>query len=70
MHGDEDQAVGLSQSQLLYDALKKAGVDVTFQVIKGAGHFGTDGVSPLQKDFAEMMDAFFDKHLKESSSVK
>jgi acetyl esterase/lipase len=64
MHGDEDQVVGLSQSELLYEALKKAGVDVTFNVIKGAGHFGVDGVSPLQKEFAEMMDAFFDKHLK------
>jgi acetyl esterase/lipase/TolA-binding protein len=64
MHGDEDQTVGFSQSELLYQALKKAGVDVTFNLIKGAGHFGVDGISPLQKDFAEMMDAFFDKHLK------
>jgi acetyl esterase/lipase len=64
MHGDEDQTVALTQSQLLYEALKKAGVDATFQVIKGAGHFGIDGVSPLQIDFAAMMDAFFDKHLK------
>ncbi|MDT4896298.1 MAG: hypothetical protein QOH25_1375 [Acidobacteriota bacterium] len=64
MHGDEDQTVALSQSQLLYEALKAAGVDVTFNVIKGAGHFGVDGVSPLESNFAEMMDAFFDKHLK------
>ena len=64
MHGDEDRTVALSQSQLLYEALKKAGVDVTFNVIKGGGHFGIDGISPLQSDFARMMDAFFDKHLK------
>jgi acetyl esterase/lipase/G:T/U-mismatch repair DNA glycosylase len=64
MHGDEDQTVGLGQSQLLYEALKRAGVDVTFNVIKGAGHFGVDGISPLQSDFAAMMDAFFDRHLK------
>jgi acetyl esterase/lipase len=64
MHGDEDQTVALSQSRLLYDALKTAGVDATLTVIKGAGHFGVDGVSPLQSDFAAMMDAFFDKHLK------
>jgi acetyl esterase/lipase len=66
IHGDEDQAVGINQSQLLYDALKKAGVDVTFNVIKGAGHFGVDGVSPLESNLAAMMDAFFDKHLKGS----
>ncbi|HEV7843279.1 MAG TPA: alpha/beta hydrolase, partial [Pyrinomonadaceae bacterium] len=64
MHGDEDQTVALSQSRLLYDALKAAGVDATLTVIKGAGHFGVDGISPLQSDFAAMMDAFFDKHLK------
>ncbi|HUQ33048.1 MAG TPA: alpha/beta fold hydrolase, partial [Pyrinomonadaceae bacterium] len=64
MHGDEDQTVALSQSRLLYAALKTAGVDATLTVIKGAGHFGVDGVSPLQSDFAAMMDAFFDKHLK------
>jgi len=64
MHGDADHVVSLNQSELLYEALKKAGVDVTFNIIKGADHFGVDGVSPLPKDFAGMMDAFFDKHLK------
>jgi acetyl esterase/lipase/TolA-binding protein len=70
MHGDEDQTVDLSQSQSLYEALKKAGVDVTFNVIKGAGHFGVDGISPLQTDFAAMMDAFFDKHLKSGKASR
>jgi acetyl esterase/lipase/TolA-binding protein len=70
MHGDEDQAVNLSQSRLLYEALKKAGVEVTFEVIKGAGHFGVDGISGLQKPFAEMMDAFFDKHLKRNPAQR
>ncbi len=70
MHGDEDQTIGLGQSQLLYEALKKAGVDVNFNVIKGAGHFGVDGISPLQNDFAAMMDAFFDKHLKSGKASR
>ncbi|HKR00463.1 MAG TPA: alpha/beta hydrolase fold domain-containing protein [Pyrinomonadaceae bacterium] len=64
MHGDADAVVSFSQSQLLYDALKRAGVDVTLEVVKGAGHFGVDGVSRLQGEFAALMDAFFDKHLK------
>lgn len=70
MHGDADEVVALSQSQLLYEALKKAGVDVTLKIIKGAGHFGVNGVSPLPKDFADMMDAFFDKHLKHGEAGK
>ena len=38
MHGDKDMSVPLHQSELLYDALKKAGVDTTLRVVKGSGH--------------------------------
>lgn len=58
MHGDRDQSVPLNQSELLRDALKKAGVQVTFQIVPGAGH----GFSGPQIDAA--VDAFFDQHLK------
>ncbi len=64
VHGDADEVVLPSQSESLYQALKRAGVDATLSVVKGAGHFGVDGVSPLPNDLAAMMDAFFDKHLK------
>jgi acetyl esterase/lipase len=64
MHGDADQVVLLSQSESLYNALKRAGVDATLDVIKGAGHFGVDAISPLPEELAAKMDAFFDKHLK------
>jgi acetyl esterase/lipase len=64
VHGDADEVVLISQSESLYQALRRAGVDATFSVVKGAGHFGVDGVSPLPADLAAMMDAFFDKHLK------
>ena len=36
MHGDNDQLVPLGQSEILADALKKAGVDVTLKVLPGA----------------------------------
>lgn len=60
VHGDQDQVVPLSQSELLAAALKKAGVDVTFKVVEGAGHGNGIFTPELAKEYAE----FFDKHLK------
>jgi acetyl esterase/lipase len=58
MHGDKDPLVHISQSETFAAALKKVGVDVTFETIKGAGHgFGGPAVT-------KMVDDFFDKHLK------
>jgi acetyl esterase/lipase len=61
VHGTTDALVPLAQSQSFYDALKKAGVDTTLQVMPGSGHGGPayslPAVSALEK-------AFFDKHLK------
>jgi dipeptidyl aminopeptidase/acylaminoacyl peptidase len=39
-HGDSDPLVPHHQSVLLEEALKKAGVQVTFYTVKGAGHGG------------------------------
>lgn len=51
MHGDRDRTVPFNQSELLYEALKKAGVDVTFVPMKGAGHGfgGPDAIAPVQE---------------------
>jgi acetyl esterase/lipase len=58
MHGDQDAIVPLDQSQRFYEALKKAGVDATLHVVKGAGHgFGGQEIDAVTA-------AFFDKHLK------
>lgn len=58
MHGDKDNTVPLNQSELLEAALKKAGVDVAFHVVKGAGHgFGGPEIN-------EKVRAFLAKHLK------
>ncbi len=58
MHGDKDNLVPHHQSELLAEALKKAGVEVTFETIKGAGH-GFGGPEVMK-----MVEEFFDKHLK------
>ncbi|MHC4799639.1 MAG: alpha/beta hydrolase fold domain-containing protein, partial [Planctomycetota bacterium] len=57
MHGDKDNTVPFHQSVLLNQALKKAGVDVTFHPVKGAGHgFKGHHVIPI-------IAKFFEKHL-------
>jgi acetyl esterase/lipase len=61
MHGSDDRIVPVSQSQSLYDALKKAGVEVTLHVVEGAGH-GFDG-----PEIRKMVEEFFDKHLKKGA---
>jgi acetyl esterase/lipase len=60
-HGDKDNTVPISQSQLLVAALRKAGVAVTFEVVKGAGH-GFNGVQ--NEALNSIVTSFFDKHLK------
>ena len=58
MHGDKDDLVPLSQSEMLLEALRKAGVDATLTVMKDQGHGfrGPDTEAPVE--------AFFDKVLK------
>jgi acetyl esterase/lipase len=65
MHGDKDNVVPLDQSEILADALKKAGVEVKLQVIKNNGHGGPGFSTPESR---KMIEEFFDKHLKGPSS--
>ncbi len=58
MHGDKDDVVPFNQSEILHEALKKAGADTTFHPVKGAGHgFGGPEIMKQVSDF-------FDKHLR------
>jgi len=58
MHGDKDDLVPLAQSELLHEALRKAGVETTLEVVKGQGHGFRGGDLELQ------VEGFFDKVLK------
>ncbi|WP_246629062.1 prolyl oligopeptidase family serine peptidase [Mesobacillus maritimus] len=60
MHGDKDKRVPFNQSELLYEALKKENVDVTFYKVKGGGH-GSGFSTP---ELINLVQGFFDKHLK------
>jgi acetyl esterase/lipase len=59
IHGTKAPAVAFNQSERFTAALKKAGVDVTFVRVEGAGHgnFRSPGI-PLR------VQLFFDKHLR------
>jgi acetyl esterase/lipase len=59
-HGDKDNLVPHNQSVLLNEALKKAGVDVTFHTVEGGGHGFRD------PEVDKMVLEFFTKHLKET----
>ncbi len=59
VHGDKDPLVPHNQSELLYDALKKAGIETTFYTVRGGGH---GGFKDRQVDV--LVAEFFAKHLK------
>ncbi len=60
LHGDADPLVPPAQSELLHEALKKAGVESTLIVVPGVGHDGRVGAG----ENGNKIVAFFDKHLK------
>ena len=64
LHGEEDRAVTINQSELLYDALKKAGRDVEFVRVKNAGHdFKGENIQPSWQEIENMVVRFFKKYL-------
>jgi dipeptidyl aminopeptidase/acylaminoacyl peptidase len=64
MHGDKDMRVPVSQSELFADALKRAGADVTLKIVPGAGH---GGPAFQTAEMHQLIQDFFDKHLKKAS---
>jgi acetyl esterase/lipase/enterochelin esterase-like enzyme len=64
-HGENDPVVPISQSELLYEALKNANADVSFVCVKNGGHgFKEQDTEPSLTEIQEMTIAFFNKHLK------
>jgi acetyl esterase/lipase len=58
VHGDKDPLVPHNQSEILLDALKKAGVEATLYTVRGGGH---GGFKDPQVDI--LVTEFFRKHL-------
>jgi dipeptidyl aminopeptidase/acylaminoacyl peptidase len=61
LHGERDPLVPVGQSEILFEALRKAGVKVTFHKIAGAGHGGPEFSGPVAQ---AMVLAFLNEHLK------
>lgn len=61
MHGDEDKTVPISQSETFADALKKAGAEVTFVVVKGGKH---GGALFTNAESMKQVEDFFAQHLQ------
>jgi len=61
MHGEDDKLVPINQSELLDEALRKAGVESMLVRIPGNGHGGPGFSTPENRK--RIVD-FFDKHLK------
>ena len=64
VHGDKDPTVPINQSQLLFEALKKAGASAHFHTIHNAGHGGPGFAG---KNIDDMVASFFDERLSKRS---
>lgn len=60
LHGTNDPLVGLNQSERLVEKMKAAGVEVTLDVIQGAGHGSADFFTPER---VKAMVEFLARHL-------
>jgi acetyl esterase/lipase len=63
MHGDKDMSVPYPQSRQFNEALKKAGVPVTFITLEGAGHGTKEFQAP---ENLKKVEDFFNQNLKPS----
>lgn len=62
LHGTKDTTVPIAQSELLAEALKKAGVEHELVVVEGAPH--SFHLQPKEQDLRPKVLGFFDRHLK------
>ena len=66
VHGDKDGTVPINQSQMLFDALKQAGVSARFHTIHGASHGGPGFAG---KEIDDMVATFFEQRLKSTGAT-
>jgi acetyl esterase/lipase len=66
IHGTEDKLVPFSQSERFYDALKKAEIDVAFEIVEGGGHDQT--ILTQSRGLFPKISDFFEKNVKKETT--
>ncbi|MEW6186516.1 MAG: alpha/beta hydrolase [Thermodesulfobacteriota bacterium] len=69
IHGNADQVVSPSESFNMYQALKRAGVDVELHMFDGAPH-AFDSLAEFAKPCLQLMVLFFDRKVVNPRSVE
>jgi acetyl esterase/lipase len=66
VHGDRDERVPFSHSEVMLEKLKSAGIEATLLAVKGAGHlfFKEEGQDPPLSGMIQATVQFFDRHLR------
>ena len=64
VHGDQDQATPISNSEKLYAALQEAGVDSTFLIYEGADHYLGENYPEDNAKRAEVFFEYVEKYCK------
>lgn len=64
VHGEEDNTVPINQSELLNEALTKAGVSARFVRVKRGGHGFSGDTDPSPDEINRMVGEFLDRILK------
>lgn len=64
-HGNEDSTVYLDQSERVAEAYRKAGRDVTLEIVAGAGHGGEEFFT---EKYRKMVVEFLNTHLRQADN--
>jgi dipeptidyl aminopeptidase/acylaminoacyl peptidase len=57
VHGDKDPLVPVNQSQMLHDALRKAGVESTLVIMPGEGHGFKQSAAQVTQKVLEFLNS-------------
>lgn len=63
VHGEKDRTVFMDQSERMLNEYRKAGLDVTLEIVPGGGHGGKAHFTP---EYRRKVADFFTKHLRSS----
>ncbi len=69
LHGENDRVVPVQQSEILFEALRAAGVPANFFVVQGASH-GWKKIPPLESAIMRFFEEQLRRHKRETQNVR